>query len=118
VDGRDRCGLYSHGRGRGRGVDTARGSARGPSAEGVLWRCQGVSNTWSCSSARVLAPAELPNVRISLNVLCKNSSWHLELASSCEFQGKICPSLEDMVAPSLVCLHYSLVTKWMPNRVK
>jgi hypothetical protein len=102
VYGRDRGGLYS--RGRGRGVDTARGCARGPSAEGVLWRCQGASNTWLCSSTRVLAPAELPNVRISPYVLCKISSWHLELASSCEFQGKIWPSLEDMVAPSLVCL--------------
>jgi hypothetical protein len=96
---RDWCGLYS----RGRGVDTARGCAWGPSAEGVLWRRQGASNTWSCSSARVLAPAELPNLRISPNVLCKFSSWHLELASSCEFQGKIWPSLDDMVAPSLVC---------------
>jgi hypothetical protein len=108
---RDRCGLYSRGRGHGHGVDMARGCARGPSAEGVLWRCQGASNTWSCSSAQVLAPAELPNVRISPNVLCKISSWHLELASSCEFQGKIWRSLEDMLAPSLVCLHCSPTTK-------
>jgi hypothetical protein len=39
--------------------------------------------------------------------LCKISSLHLELSSSCEFQGEIGSGLEDMVAPSLVCLHYS-----------
>jgi hypothetical protein len=50
-------------------------------------------------------------VWISPNVLCKISSWHLELASSCEFQAKIWPSLEDMVVPSLVYLHYSPATK-------
>ena len=59
VYGRGRDGFYSRGRERGRGVGTARGCARGRSAEGVLWRRQGASNTWSCSSARVLAPAEL-----------------------------------------------------------
>jgi hypothetical protein len=50
-------------------------------------------------------------VSISPNDLCKISSWHLELASSCEFQAKIWPSLEDMVVPSLVYLHYSPATK-------
>jgi hypothetical protein len=88
-----------------------RGCVRGPSAVGVFWHSQGASNTCSCSSAKVLAPVELPNVRISPNVLCKISSWHLELASSCEFQRKIWPSLEDMLAPSLVGLHCSPVTK-------
>ena len=39
VYGRDRGGLYSRWRGRGRGVDTAQGCARGLSAEGMLWRC-------------------------------------------------------------------------------
>jgi hypothetical protein len=39
VYGRDRGGLYSCRRGRGHGVDTVPGCARGPSAEGVLWRC-------------------------------------------------------------------------------
>jgi hypothetical protein len=43
-------------------VGTARGCTRGLRAGGVLWRCQGASNTWSCSSARVLASAELQNV--------------------------------------------------------
>jgi hypothetical protein len=87
VYGRDRGGLYS--RGHGRGVDTARGYARGLSVEGVLWRCQGASNTWPCSSAQVLVPAEVTNVQISPRVLCKIYSWHLGLASSCMFQGKI-----------------------------
>jgi hypothetical protein len=113
VYGRDRGGLYSRGRGRGRGV-----TRRGLSAEGVLWHCQGASNTWPCSSAQVLAPADVTTVRISPKVLCKISSWHLGLASLCKFQGKICPSLEDMGAPSLVCLHCSPATKRMPNHVK
>jgi hypothetical protein len=104
--------------GSGAWGDTAWGCARGLSAEGVLWRCQGASNTWSCSSAQVLALAAVTNVRISPKVLCKISSWHLGLASSCKFQGKISPSLEDMGAPSLVCLHCSPATKRMPNRVK
>jgi hypothetical protein len=46
-------------------------------------------------------------MRILPYALCKISSLHLELSSSCEFQGEIRPSLEDMVAPSLVCLHCS-----------
>jgi hypothetical protein len=74
VYGRGRGGFYSCRRGLGHGVGTTRGCARGRTAEGVLWRRQGVSNTWSCSSAHVLAPAELQNVRISPNVLCKISS--------------------------------------------
>jgi hypothetical protein len=76
VYGRDRGGLYSRGleRGHGRGVGTVQGCARGLSAECVLWRCQGASNMWSCSSAQVLAPAEVTNVRISPKVLCKISS--------------------------------------------
>jgi hypothetical protein len=46
-------------------------------------------------------------VRILPYVLRKISSLHLELSSSCEFQGEIRFGLEDMVAPSLVCLHCS-----------
>jgi hypothetical protein len=46
-------------------------------------------------------------VQILPYVLCKISSLHLELSSSCEFQGEIGCSLEDMVALSLVCLHCS-----------
>jgi hypothetical protein len=84
---------------------------------GALAR-QDASNTWSCSSTRVLAPAELQNVRILPNVFCKISSWHLGLASLCKFQWKICPRSQDMWAPSLVCLHCSPVTKLMSNHVK
>jgi hypothetical protein len=40
-------------------------------------------------------------------VLCKISSWHLGLASSCKFQGKICPRSQDMWAPSQVYRHCS-----------
>jgi hypothetical protein len=120
VYGRGQDGLYSlgYGRGRGRGVGMVRGCTRELSAEGVLWRCQGASNTWPCSSALVLAPVEVTTVRISPKILCKISSWHLGLASLCKFQWKIYPSLQDMWAPSLVCLHCSPATKMMPNHVK
>jgi hypothetical protein len=118
VYGQGRGGFYCRGRGCGRGVGTAWGCLRGRSAEGVLWHRQGASNTWSCSSARVLAPAELQNVRISPNVLCKISSWHLGLDSLCKSQWKICPSLQDMWAPSLICLHCSPAIKLMPIHVK
>jgi hypothetical protein len=97
VYGQERGWLYSRGRGRGCRVEH----------RGVLWRCQGASNTWSCYSAQVLAPAEQPNVWILLYDLCKISSLHLELSSSCEFQGEIGSVMEDLVAPSLVCLHCS-----------
>jgi hypothetical protein len=56
VYGRGRGGFYSYRRGRGRMVGMARGYAHGLSAEGALWRCQGASNTWTCSSAPILAP--------------------------------------------------------------
>jgi hypothetical protein len=84
----------------------------------VLWRCQGASNTWPCYSTQVLAPAEQPNVRIFPYDLCKISSLHLELSSSCEFQGEIGSGLEDIVAPSLVCLHCSSHDKTNDKRVK
>jgi hypothetical protein len=50
--------------------------------------------------------------------LVQISSWHLGLASLCEFQWKICPRLGDMRAPSWVCRHCSPVTKLMSNHVK
>jgi hypothetical protein len=76
-------------------------------ASGVLWRAQSTSNTCPLLSALVLAPAEQPNVRILPYGLCKISSLHLGLPSSCEFQEEIGSGLGDMVAPSLVCLHCS-----------
>jgi hypothetical protein len=39
--------------------------------------------------------------------LVQISSWHLGLATMCEFQWEICPSLGDMRAPSWVCRHCS-----------
>jgi hypothetical protein len=105
--GLDRLYRRRRGRGRGHGFGLARRGARGVERRGVLWRRQGASNTWLCYSTQVLAPAEHPNVRILPYGLCKISSLHLELPSSCEFQGEIESGLEDMVAPSLVCLHYS-----------
>jgi hypothetical protein len=80
---------------------------RGAERRDMVWCCQGTSNTWSCYSAQVLAPAEQPNVRILPFDLCKISFLHLELSSSCEFKGEIGSGLEDMVAPSLVCLYCS-----------
>jgi hypothetical protein len=38
---------------------------RGAECRGMLWHCQGTSNTWPFLFARVLALAEQPNVRIS-----------------------------------------------------
>jgi hypothetical protein len=84
-------------------------------ASGVLWRAQSASNTWLLFSALVLAPAEQLNVRISPYGLCKISSLHLGLPSSYKFQGKIGSGLEDMVAPSLVCLHCSTRDKTGAN---
>jgi hypothetical protein len=51
--------------GVGVGVGLAQRGARGAERQGVLWRCQGASNTWPFHSAQVLALAEQPNVRIS-----------------------------------------------------
>jgi hypothetical protein len=49
----------------GAGSGLAQRGARGAERQGVLWRCQGASNTWPFPSVRVLALAEQPNVRIS-----------------------------------------------------
>jgi hypothetical protein len=48
--------------GVGAGSCLARRGARRVERRGVLWRCQGASNTWPFPSARVLAPTEQPNV--------------------------------------------------------
>jgi hypothetical protein len=44
------------------GAVLARRRARRAERRGMLWRCQGASNTWSFYSAQVLASAEQPNV--------------------------------------------------------
>jgi hypothetical protein len=49
----------------GMGSGVARCGASGAERWGVLWRCQGESNTWPFLSAQVLAHSEQPNVRIS-----------------------------------------------------
>jgi hypothetical protein len=95
------------GAGTSMGSCLARCGVREAERRGVLWRLQGASNMWPFPSARVLALAEQPNVRISPYAFCEISSLHLGLPSSCEFQGKICPSLADMRAPSWVYRHYS-----------
>jgi hypothetical protein len=55
--------------GAGAGIGTGSGvvwhGACGAERRGVLWCCQGASNTWPFLSARVLSLAEQPNVRIS-----------------------------------------------------
>jgi hypothetical protein len=57
VYGQGRGWFYSRGRGLGRGrgrgrvVGAARRGTRGAERQGVLWRCQGTSNTWPFHSA-------------------------------------------------------------------
>jgi hypothetical protein len=58
-------GIIGVGAGMGAGSSVARHDACGAERRGVLWHCQGASNTWSFLSARVLALVEQPNVRIS-----------------------------------------------------
>jgi hypothetical protein len=77
--------FYRREHGRGRGVGCRAAWACGAERRGVLWHCQGRSNTCSFLSARVLALAEQPNLRILTYDLCKISSLHLGLPSLCEF---------------------------------
>jgi hypothetical protein len=58
-------GFIGAGAGMGTRSCLARCGARRAERRGVLWRRQGASNTWPFPSARVLALAEQPNVRIS-----------------------------------------------------
>jgi hypothetical protein len=60
-----KVGVGFIGAGVGAGSGVVWRGARGAERRGVLWRCQGASNTWPFPSARVLALAEQPNVRIS-----------------------------------------------------
>jgi hypothetical protein len=76
--------------GHGAGWALARRGARGARVGRAL-ASQSASNTWSLLSALVLAPAEQPNVQI------------------------LPYGLEDMVAPSLVCLHCSTRDKTGAN---
>jgi hypothetical protein len=47
------------------GTGLARRGVHGAERRGVLWCCQGASNTWSLHYAHDLTLAEQPNVRIS-----------------------------------------------------
>jgi hypothetical protein len=94
--------------GTGVGAGLARrGAARVAERRGRALARQNASNMCAFVSALVQTPAGITNVQISPRVLCKISSWHLGLASSCKFQGKICPRLQDMWAPNQVCRHCS-----------
>jgi hypothetical protein len=57
------AGFIGAGVGRDMGV-AWRGAGARVRAPGVLWRVQGASNTWRCSSALVQKLAEIANVRI------------------------------------------------------
>jgi hypothetical protein len=87
-------------------------------ASGVLWRAQSASNTWPLLSALVLALAEQPNVRISPYGLCKISSLHLGLPSSCKFQGKIGFGYKIWWRQVLSVCTVQPETKHVPTRVK
>jgi hypothetical protein len=102
---------------QGAGLARARCGAR-EDARGRALARQNASNTWRVASARVLRSAERPSVRISPCRLWEISSLHLELPSSCEFQGRIRPRLGDRQAPSLVCLTVHTATKTMSSAVK
>jgi hypothetical protein len=60
-----KAGVGFIGAGTGTRSCLARSGARGGKRRGVLWRRQGTLNTWPFPSARVLALAEQPNMRIS-----------------------------------------------------
>jgi hypothetical protein len=60
-----KVGVGFIGVGMGAGSGVARRGARRAERWGVLWCSQGASNMWPFLSARVLALAEQPNVRIS-----------------------------------------------------
>jgi hypothetical protein len=73
--------------GAGAGRGHRRGLARGARvrALGVLWRVQGASNTWRCSSAHVEKLAKIANVRILAKIqrrpLCGTYGYLLYVSS-------------------------------------
>jgi hypothetical protein len=58
-------GFIGAGMGVGVGSGAVQHGTSGTEHRGMLWHFQGASNTWPFLSARVLALAERPNVRIS-----------------------------------------------------
>jgi hypothetical protein len=106
VYGRGRDGFYR----RGRGVD-ARLARRGATLVGGAPRaCSGalerVEHVGVCFYLCSTACRDFKRANLAKG-LVQISSWHLGLATMCEFQWEICPSLEDMRAPSWVCRHCS-----------
>ena len=106
VYGRGRDGFYR----RGRGVDARlawRGAAR---VGGAPRACSGAPERVEhvgvcfCPCSSVCRDHKRANLAKGLVQI---SSWHLGLASLCEFQWEICPGLGDMWAPGWVCRHCS-----------
>jgi hypothetical protein len=98
--------LYRHGRGPWRRLDIGatwgtRGAHRACSGEPRARRTR--SRCFLPLFLRLLSSQTCESCPYGL---CKIFSLRLGLPSSCKFQGKIGSGLEDMVAPSLVCLHY------------
>ena len=96
--------------GAGMGVDARlarRGAARvggAPRACSGAPECVEHVGVCFCLCSSVCRDYKLANLAKGLVQI---SSWHLGLATMCEFQWEICPSLGDMRAPSWVCRHCS-----------
>jgi hypothetical protein len=103
--GQWRAGVY--GRGRDGFYRRGRGAAR---VGGAPWACSGtperVEHVGVCFCLYSNACRDHKRANLAKG-LVQISSWHLGLATICEFQQKICPSLGDMRAPSWVCRHCS-----------
>jgi hypothetical protein len=106
VYGRGRDGFYRH----GRGVD-ARLARRGAARVGGAPRaCSGaperIEQVGVCFCLCSTACRDYKHANLAKG-LVQISSWHLGLATMCEYQWEICPSLGDMRAPSWVYRHCS-----------
>jgi hypothetical protein len=106
VYGRHRDGFYRC----GRGVDmrlARRGAAR---VGGAPRACSGtperVEHVGVCFCLCSTACRDYKRANLAKG-LVQISSWYLGLATMCEFQWEICPSLGDMRAPSWVYRHCS-----------
>jgi hypothetical protein len=106
VYGRGRDGFYR----RRRSVD-ARLARRGATRVGGAPRAcssapERVEHVGVCFCLCSTACRDYKRVNLAKG-LVQISSWHLGLATICELQWEICPSLGDMRAPSWVCRHCS-----------
>jgi hypothetical protein len=106
VYGRGRDGFYR----RGRGMDARLARCGAARVGGAPRACSGVPERVEhvgvcfCRCSSVCRDYKRAN---PAKGLVQISSWRLGLATMCEFQWKICPSLGDMRAPSWVCRHCS-----------